>query len=229
MKFYKIIFLILLIALTCCKKIKNSNPEQVKIDIELKAKLETILLKDQGIREIVNGNLSDERKVELLNQMNLSETDIDGNRKFDLMREIDSINMIEIENIINEYGYPSKSIVGEPANKAVFYVIQHSDKIDHYLPLIRKATENGDIAQTSLAMMEDRNLMEQGREQIFGTQIKGQANKQGKWIYFLWPIKNADSINTWRNQVGFERNIEEYLKDMDVEFKLYEINELSDL
>jgi len=229
MKSFKIIFLTLLILISCNKNDKKDNSEKEKINLELKNILESILIKDQGIREIVNGNLSDKRKTELLTQMNLSENDIDGNRKFDLMRKIDSINIVEAEKIIAEFGYPSKSLVGEPANKAVFYVIQHSNKINKYLPLIREATKNGDISQTSLAMMEDRNLMEQRLEQIYGTQIKGQANKKGEWIYFLWPIKNVDSINVWRKQVGFEQTVEEYLKDMDVEFKLYEINELSEL
>jgi hypothetical protein len=229
MKSFKIIFLTLLILISCNRNDKKDNSEKEKINLELKNILESILIKDQGIREIVNGNLSDKRKTELLTQMNLSENDIDGNRKFDLMRKIDSINIVEVEKIIAEFGYPTKSHVGEPANKAVFYVIQHSNKINKYLPLIREATKNGDISQTSLAMMEDRNLMEQGLEQIYGTQIKGQANKKGEWIYFLWPIKNVDSINVWRKQVGFEQTVEEYLKDMDVEFKLYEINELSEL
>ncbi|AGA76619.1 DUF6624 domain-containing protein [Echinicola vietnamensis] len=219
----------LLTILISCKKSDKDNSVENKINLELKANLENILLKDQGIREIVNGSLSEERKAELLTQMNLKESDIDGNKKFDLMRKIDSINILEIESIISKYGYPSKSTVGEPASKAVFYVIQHSDKISKYLPIIRKAAENGDITQTSLAMMEDRNLMEQGLEQIYGTQIKGKANKKGEWIYFLWPIKNADSIDTWRKQVGFKKSLEEYLKDMDVEFKLYQINELNDL
>lgn len=226
---YKIILLTLLSTSICCKEKKNYNSEKVAINIELKEKLETILLKDQGIREIVNGNLSDRRITELLNELNLNESDIDGNSKFNLMREIDSVNIAEIEKIISKYGYPNKSLVGEPANKAVFYVVQHSDKIDKYLPIIRKAAKNGDITQTSLAMMEDRNLMEQGHEQIYGTQIKGQANKQGKWIYFLWPIKNSDSVDVWRKKIGFKQNLKEYLKEMDVEFKLYKINELNDL
>lgn len=229
MNFYKIILLILFLTLVCCKKSKNTSSEEVKINNALKKQLEKILLNDQGIREIVNGNPSDERKTELLTQMNLIETDVEGYKKFELMRKIDSINILEIEKIIKKYGYPSKSLVGEPANKTVFYVIQHSDKINKYLPLIRQATKNGDISQTALAMMEDRNLMEQGYEQIYGTQIKGQANKEGEWIYFLWPVKNIDSINIWRKQVGFELNLEEYLKKMDVEYKLYKISELSDL
>jgi hypothetical protein len=229
MKFVQILFFITIIAFNSCKQGKKSNSEQIKINVELKNKLESILLKDQGIREIVDGNLNNKRKVFLLNEMKLSETDIEGNKKFDLMSEIDSINLLETENIIKNHGYPSKSLVGEPANKAVFYVIQHSNKIEEYLPLIRKASENGDIAKTSLAMMEDRNLMNKGIEQLYGTQIKGQANKKGEWIYFLWPIKNADSINIWRKEIGFKQNVEEYVKEMGVEFRLYQINELSDL
>lgn len=231
MKILRLILIIAFIILASCNQGKKHKPKEAEINIELKNILETILLKDQGIREIVasNGNLSDERKAELLNQMNISETDIEGEARFALMREIDSINLLEVENIIKEYGYPGKSLVGEPANKTVFYVIQHSDEIDKYLPIIRKAEKSGDIASHSLALMEDRSLMNQGREQIYGTQIKGQANKYGEWIYFLWPIKNVDSINIWRRQVGIEQSLEEYLKEMDVEYKLYEVDELKDL
>jgi len=211
------------------KQNDNTDFRLSKINIELKKKLEEILLKDQGIREIMGENLSVERKAKLLAQMNINETDIEGNKKFVLIREIDSINLAEIESIIKKYGYPSKTLVGEPANNTVFYVIQHSYKIEEYLPLIRKATENGDITKASLAMMEDRNLMYKGIEQIYGTQIKGKVNKKGEWISFLWPIKNSDSINLWRKEAGFKETIEEYVKNMKVEFKLYKINELNDL
>lgn len=199
------------------------------INIELKGKLEKILLRDQGIREIIDGNLSFERKIYLLSEMDICESDLEGKKKFSLMREIDSTNLVEIESIIMQYGYPGKLLVGEPANKAIFYVIQHSTKIDKYLPIIRKAAERGDITYTSLAKMEDRNLMYNGIEQIYGTQIKGKINKKGEWVYFLWPIKNKDSINIWRKKIGFKQTIEEYLKEMKVEFKLYKINDLNEL
>jgi hypothetical protein len=207
----------------------NQNSKFGKIDTGLKRKLEYVLLRDQGIREIMGGNLSSERKAELLSKMKITAQDIEGNNKYALSREIDSINLVEVEKIIQKYGYPGRKLVGEPANKAVFYVIQHSRKIDEYLPLIRKATENGDIDKVSLAMMEDRNLMQKGIEQIYGTQIKGKANKKGEWIYFLWPVKNADSINFWRKNAGFEQTIEEYVKEMNVEFKFYTIKDLKDL
>ncbi|UQD57684.1 hypothetical protein FLAK523_04290 [Flavobacterium sp. K5-23] len=219
-----------IVFISCVANKKDkANFGQNKINVKLREKLETILLKDQGIREILNGNISAERKAQLLSEMKISEKDLEGNKKYNLTREIDSANLVAVESIIKKYGYPSKSIAGETSNNAIFYVIQHSKKIDEYLPLIRKATKNGDLAKTSLAMMEDRNLMYKGIEQIYGTQIKGQANKKGEWIYFLWPIKNVDSINSWRKEAGFKQTIEEYVKDMDVEFKLYKINELNDL
>ncbi|MCF6279743.1 MAG: hypothetical protein L3J14_05285 [Flavobacteriaceae bacterium] len=77
--------------------------------------------------------------------------------------------------------------------------------------------------------MEDRNLMYKGIEQIYGTQIKGQSNKEGEWIYYLWPVKNIDSVNILRKNVGFEQSIEEYVKEKGVDFKLYKLNELKDL
>ncbi|MGM1057244.1 MAG: DUF6624 domain-containing protein [Bacteroidota bacterium] len=231
MKSIKLILLISVLALASCKIEKTvvTNSEEDKINVELKKELEGILQMDQGIREIVNGDLFGERKAELLNKMDLNERDIEGNKLYSEMREIDSLNLIKVESIIKMHGYPGKALVGEPANQAVFYVIQHSDKIDQYLPLIRKAAEEGEISKTSLAMMEDRNLMDKGLEQIYGTQIKGKANKEGKWIRFLWPVKDPETINILRKDAGFDRTIEEYLEAMEVENKFYKLNEIDDL
>ncbi len=231
MKSIKLILLISALALASCKIEKTvvTNSEEDKINVELKKELEGILQMDQGIREIVNGDLSGERKAELLKKMDLNERDIEGNKLYSEMRKIDSINLIKVESVIKVHGYPGKALVGEPANQAVFYVIQHSDKIDQYLPLITKAAEEGEISKTSLAMMEDRNLMDNGLEQIYGTQIKGKANKDGKWIFFLWPVKNPETINILRKNVGFDRTIEEYLEAMDVDSKFYKLNEIDDL
>jgi hypothetical protein len=51
--------------------------------------------------------------------MKISEKDLEG-KKYSLIREIDGANLESVEEIINKYGYPSKSIVGEAANKPYF-------------------------------------------------------------------------------------------------------------
>lgn len=228
---FKLILLLAALTSVSCKTEKNAvtQTEKTKINVELQKELEGILQRDQGIREIVNGGVSGSRKKELLEQMQLEEKDIEGNKLYSVLREIDSINLIKVESIIKDNGYPGKALVGEPANKAVFYVIQHSDKIDQYLPLMRKAAEDGEIANTSLAMMEDRNLMEQGLEQVYGTQIRGKAGKDGQWIRFLWPVKDPENIDRVRKKAGFDRSIWEYLEAMGVEQKFYRLSEIEDL
>lgn len=213
-----------------CKKVSEETKKsknKIQVNTELKEKLEYILTLDQGIRQLLQENISEEKKDELITKMGLSkkivETDI-----YSLMKEVDSTNLIEIEKIIKEFGYPNKELVGEPANETVFYVIQHSDKIEQYLPIIRKAAKNGDISMRKLAMMEDRHLMDKGKEQIYGTQIRGQKDKNGNWIYFVWPIKKPDSINLIREKIGLG-NIEEYAKGLDVEYKVLTLEEINEL
>ncbi len=227
----KLIILYILLVLFSCKenasKATKKTHRESEINIELKEKLEHILTLDQGIRQLLQDNISEEAKTELIAKMSLSkktvETDI-----YSLMREIDSTNLVEVEKIIQEFGYPSKELVGEPANETVFYVIQHSDKIEQYLPIIRKAAKNGDISMRKLAMMEDRHLMHNGKEQIYGTQIRGQKDKEGNWIHFVWPIKNPDSVNIIREKIGLE-SIEEYAKGFGIEYKVLTLKEVKEL
>lgn len=223
------LMVIIIITFISCGDSKKLDSENAKMDVELKNQLELILLRDQGIREILKGSLSSEKKDELLKKIGYDRKYLIGNKKFEVLQEIDSTNLYLVERIIAKYGYPSKSLVGEPANEAIYYVIQHSDKIDKYLPLIRKAAENNDISKKLLAMMEDRNLMYKGVEQIYGSQIKGKINSQGNWNTFLWPLKNSDSVNSWRKKVGFEQSLEEYIKSRGVEYRLYTIKEIKEL
>lgn len=223
------IVLILLIIFSACQNSNVKKTESASIDYQLKSRLERILESDQGIREIVNGNISQEQKAELLEKMNLQTSEVEGGKIFDIMRKVDSTNLVAIEKIFKVYGYPAISLVGEPANMAPFYVIQHSNKVDAYLPIIREAASSGDVPKTSLALMEDRNLMYNGLEQKYGTQIKGLENKEGEWIYLLWPVKNIDSINIWRKEIGFDQDLEDYLKEMNVEFNLYSLEDIEKL
>lgn len=231
MNYLKNLFFILPLIIASCGVNKKDNPQplQSEINLELTQELQNVLLKDQGIRALLDNNLTADKKAQLLSDMKISDKEVEGNKKYKLLREIDSINLVTVEKIIQKYGYPSKYIIGETANQAIFYVIQHSKKTDEYLPLIRKAAQNGVLTTVSLALMEDRNLMYKGLEQIYGTQIKGQANKKGDWIYFLWPIKNAGSINARRKKAGFKQTIEEYAKEMDVDFKLYKLHDIKNL
>ncbi|WP_435138250.1 DUF6624 domain-containing protein [Formosa sp. A9] len=223
----KLIILFILLALNSCEeKTKKTNQEN-QVNIELKEQLEHILTLDQGIRQLLQENISETEKAALITRLGLHKKTVETNI-YGLMKEIDSTNLIEVEKIIQKYGYPSKTLVGEPANETVFYVIQHSNKIEQYLPIIKKAAEKGDISKKKLAMMEDRYLMHNGQEQIYGTQIRGQKDKDGNWVHFVWPIKNPVSVNRIREKIGLE-NIEAYAKKFDIDYKVLTLEEINDL
>src|SRR5690554_906543 len=110
MRSIKLILLLTTSILASCKIEKSviRDPSEYK-NVELKKDLERIVLMDQGIREIVDGNVSEERKADLLRKMDLEESDIQGNKVFSVMREIDSLNLVQVENIIESHGYPWKA------------------------------------------------------------------------------------------------------------------------
>ena len=108
--------------------------------------------------------------------------------------------------MFRDYGYPGKTLVGEPTNQAAWYVIQHSNKIPEYLDLMKEAGMKDEIPFRMVAMMEDRYLMSQEKEQIYGT----QGTTYGSSPSFIWPIKDAKNVNKRRKEAGFSMDIEEY-------------------
>ena len=119
--------------------------------------LDSILVTDQGIREYYDTETSDLRKDILSKLLGYTRSELEEQR-WTIWQTIDSINLIKVEKIISKYGYPGKTMVGIPENTAVFYVIQHSDKIAKYYPLIEKAGKTGELDFKYSAMMLDRKL-----------------------------------------------------------------------
>lgn len=201
------------------------------INLELKKELAQIYKDDQIYRELMQP-ITPERKAEIIKEKNLSKEDV-GSGLIKIMDNQDQENLIKVEKIIVKYGYPGKSMVGEPENYAVWYVIQHSPKIEKYFPLIKKATDEKELPFRLYAMMLDRKLMYENKEQIYGTQIRSVfSTKNGKTetLSLVWPIKNPDLVNELRKNSGFDKTIEDYAKDTGgFEYKKYTLKEAVEL
>ncbi|MCO4303770.1 DUF6624 domain-containing protein [Riemerella anatipestifer] len=177
-----------------------------------------------------------ERKNEILKSYNISE-DKFQKLGWNLTTKNDSLNLIKVEKIIKKYGYPGKKLVGEKLNTAAWYVIQHSKLpvIEKYYPLMIKASENGDLGKQHIAMMKDRMLMYQGKEQIYGTQGAGRLfinpeTKKEEWVNFIWPIKNPEKVNELRKSMNIKTSIEDYAKSMGIDYsKKYTLDEIEKL
>lgn len=118
-----------------------------------------------------------------------------------LQNYADSVNTQRIEEIIAEYGYPGKSLVGEGQASTAFLVIQHADLPiqEKYLPLITKAADDGEVRWSSVALLVDRVNMRNGKKQIYGSQLN---TDQATGIPFFAPIENPHKIDSTRATVG---------------------------
>jgi hypothetical protein len=135
-----------------------------------------------------------------------------------IINKKDSMNLLQVSAILDKFGCLGPDIVGEKANATLFLVIQHSDQKtqEKYLPMMRDAVKNGKAQGSSLALLEDRVALRQGRKQIYGSQI--HRNQQtGK--YFVAPIEDEPNVNVRRAAVGLEP-LEDYVRRWEIDYKL---------
>lgn len=204
---------------------------QTAINLSLKNELDSIYQLDQKYRSLL---FSDELKSNPDSIARTYGVEASQLQTFLIhkMVSVDSSNIKRIEEIIAVYGYPGKSLVGYPSNEAAFFVIQHSQSIDKYLPVIKRAAQKKELQFSLYAMMLDRSLMYNGKEQIYGSQGNGlqvlnaaTGQKEFKWI--IWPIKNHKKVNKRRKKAGFSDSIEENSKRMGITYIPFTLDEVN--
>ncbi len=130
------------------------------------------------------------------------------------MERVDSLNQATVFGILDKEGWPSH--LSDKANRAIWIVIDHSDLAyrSKYLDLVKEKAEEDVLDKTDYAILKDRVLMEEGKPQIYGTQIKMAATIVDDEIALqlcLWPVENPAALDSLRSTVGLSP-IEEYLK-----------------
>lgn len=203
---------------------------QSKIDTKLKQQLDSIYVEDQKYRELLSSPLLMTKTDSLAQVYKVSKGDL-INHLIKLMQSSDSSNMAAIEKIFQTYGYTGKTLVGTPTNEAAFFVVQHSQNIDKYLPLIEKAAKKNELPFKLYAMMLDRSLMYKGKEQVYGTQAKGfeiynAATGKKEFVRVIWAIKNPAEVNKLRQKAGFTETVEENAKRLNIEYKALSLKEI---
>jgi hypothetical protein len=112
----------------------------------------------------------------------------------------DARNIKRLEAIIAELGWPKRSVVGARAASAAFLILQHADisAQKKYLPLARAAAAENEMQPSSLALLEDRILLREGKKQIYGSQV--QRNEAGEWDTL--PLEDPANVDQRRASVG---------------------------
>jgi hypothetical protein len=138
---------------------------------------------------------------------------------FGTIRKMDSINLVKVTRIIDKHGWPGIDKVGQQGASTVFLVIQHSDAETRakYLPMMRQAVKDGKANGGELALLEDRIALEQGRKQIYGSQI--MRNEDGS--YSVLPLEDPDHVDKRRLEVGLPP-LRDYVSRWGIEWDVKE-------
>jgi uncharacterized protein DUF6624 len=134
----------------------------------------------------------------------------DGLTRFAEPRELIELARVDVANtdrlrtIIETHGWPGTSLVGEQGAHHAWLIAQHSDRqLDFQrvaLTLLAAAVANGDASARDLAYLTDRVRVNEGREQLYGTQL-GCA-QDDRVVPF--PIERPEDLDARRANVGLE-------------------------
>ena len=197
----------------------------------LKHELDSIYAVDQRWRGMLFNPRINRRPDSLARALGMTRESLSTYIPVQMLRT-DSTNQVRVHQILKQYGYPGKSLVGAPTNEAAWYVIQHSDAIDQYLPLIKKAAGKGELPFYLYAQMLDRQLMRDGKEQRYGTQAFGynvlnpKTGRREPQPPFMWPIKDATRVNERRKKAGFEDSVEQEASDMGIQYRVLTLKDV---
>ena len=171
----------------------------VKYD-DLTKVLENIYTADQEPRLIIDS---------LIQKFGYNSTEV--RRHFENIAKIDSANIAIVSKIIDQNGWLSATETSVKANEALFLVIQHADITTRlkYLPLLKIAVEQNKAKATNYAYLLDRTLMDQGKFQIYGSQLSGP--QKGELEFY--PIGDEQNVNIRRKAIGLEP-LENYAKGL---------------
>ena len=134
-----------------------------------------------------------------------------------MLREMDrsdSTNINLVRDILDKHGWLGADSVGETGNVTFFAVIQHADLAtqQRYLPMMRAAAAKGNADGGDLAYVEDRMALDEGKRQVYGSQI-GFDKDTGN--YYILPLEDPDHVDERRKKVRLSP-IADYVGHWDI-------------
>jgi hypothetical protein len=137
------------------------------------------------------------------------------------VQAVDSANLSRLKEIVREHGWPDKRLVGSDAASAVFLLVQHADRDvsfqKEYLQWLERAYHAGELsagAGEAVALLSDRVRTNEGRPQLYGTQVEIQSGKVR-----VLPIEDEQNVDVRRATLGLPP-LSEYLAQLKQHYGL---------
>ena len=118
------------------------------------------------------------------------------------MADVHNRNAEALRTIIDEFGWPGRSLVGEEGANAAWLVLHHAIAEPEFqrgcFPLLQAAAARDDIDAAQAAYLEDRICFFERRPQKYGTQFDWDANGDMS----PWTLQDPDRVDEYRREVG---------------------------
>ncbi len=122
---------------------------------------------------------------------------------------IDRQNTLRLREIVDQFGWPGKSLVGVDGAHAAWLLLQHADHDPDFqkkgLDLMKRARK-GEVALQDIAYLTDRVSIKEKKKQVYGTQVH-QVN--GSWE--PQPLVDPEKVDQRRAEMGLPP-LADYLK-----------------
>ncbi|RKR82598.1 hypothetical protein BDD43_2783 [Mucilaginibacter gracilis] len=198
---------------------------QRKFNPVLKRQLDSVLVLDQKYRELLTDLWNPAMADKIAKQYGSTPAKL-TNKFWALQNHIDSANQVFLGSVIAKYGYPGTRLVGKETDEAAWSIIQHSPDIAKYIPIIKRAAETHQLPFDKYAMMYDRYLLNQNKEQVYGTQCMTVELNNGKKEPCVWPIQDAEHVNERRKKAGFTTTVEQNALRLGVTYRVVTMSEM---
>jgi len=181
----------------------SSKPADIKFDMALREELQKRLKEDQTARKAIiewmkKQQLNDPEKIKKMNDEPIVKKLLD----------LDHANTKWLKEVVDKYGWPGRSLVGDDGAHSAWLLVQHADKDREFqkkcLELMKELAPKGEVSRADVAYLTDRILVAENKKQIYGTQFH---NVNGKMEPV--PIEDEANVEKRRKEAGLP-TMEEY-------------------
>ncbi|HSU59333.1 MAG TPA: DUF6624 domain-containing protein [Bryobacteraceae bacterium] len=160
------------------EKVKKSASERAASNPGLREEIERLYRVDQAVRQQSGFNAKK-------------------------MMATDKQNAAPLQSIFRKYGVPTYDMVGVQAAKDFVIMAQHQPPKfrQEILPELRANVDAGQANPDSYALVYDRSQRDQGKKQLYGTQLECNA---GETLHEA-PIKDKAHVDQRRAELGLMR------------------------
>jgi hypothetical protein len=128
----------------------------------------------------------------------------------DEMKTLSEKQVARLREIVKQYGWPGRSLVGDNGMSDAWTIAQHggSEFLHEMLPLMKEAVDKHELEGGLYATSVDRTLIQDGKKQLYGSQFN---TREGKCEPL--PIEDPEHVEERRKAIGLGP-LDEYTKQL---------------